>query len=228
MDQYWQTLEPYRDRPGRRGEVSPFFSTGSVSIGPFGVSRWRDGRGDLAMEFQCTVERVAALKSGSEFESGSLLRSRFVGLFGRPAVELAAHREVIPVILRLVLSEQFHEVTSKQPARKQLVCSAERTARNDNIVHQLDSDPNPVREHNANARTLQPWFSVAGSVFNNGAMVSRIDFWAQLSSPISHNYLQDDKCSRCRLFGMWKSSASRVYATCEGTYLSKVTSIAKT
>jgi len=26
--------------------------------------------------------------------------------------------------LGLVLSEQFHEITSKQPARKQLVCSA--------------------------------------------------------------------------------------------------------
>jgi len=48
---------------------------------------------------------VAALNSGSEFESGSLLRSRFVGLLGGPAVALAAHREVIPVILRLVLSE---------------------------------------------------------------------------------------------------------------------------
>jgi hypothetical protein len=64
--------------------------------------------------------------SGSEFESGSLLRSRFVGLLGRPAVALAAYREVIPVILRLVLSEQFHENTSQQPARKHPACSAQR------------------------------------------------------------------------------------------------------
>jgi hypothetical protein len=70
------------------------------------------------------VERVAALDRGSEFESGDLLRSGFVDLLGRPAVALAAHREVIPVILRLLLSESFHEITSKQPARKQLVCSA--------------------------------------------------------------------------------------------------------
>jgi hypothetical protein len=72
-----------------------------------------------------SVERVAALNYGSEFESGSLLRSRFVGFLGRPAEALAARREVIPVIPRLAFSEQFHEITSKQPARKQLVCSAE-------------------------------------------------------------------------------------------------------
>src|SRR5208337_1742591 len=72
------------------------------------------------------VERVAALDRGSEFERGSLLRSRFDGLLGRPAVAPVAHREVIPEILRFVHLEQLHEVTSKQPARKQLVCSAER------------------------------------------------------------------------------------------------------
>jgi hypothetical protein len=38
---------------------------------------------------------------------------------------LILRREVIPLILRPVLSEQFDEIAPKQPAQKQLVCSAE-------------------------------------------------------------------------------------------------------
>ena len=43
----------YRDCPGARiMGLSPRCFSGAVSIGSFEVSRWRGGRGDLAMEFQ--------------------------------------------------------------------------------------------------------------------------------------------------------------------------------
>jgi len=93
--------------------------------------------------------------------------SRFIGLLGRPAVALAAHREVIPVILRLVLSEQFHEITPKQPARKQLACSAariraEQQHRTSNCIRSQSSQGTHLRI--ANARTLRPWWRVDGRI----------------------------------------------------------------
>ena len=93
------------------------------------------------------IERVVAFNSGSEFESGSLLRSRFVGLLGGPAVALAAQREVIPVILRVVLSEQFHEITSppSSPHGSNSCVPPIESERNNNIVLQLSVDSNPVR-----------------------------------------------------------------------------------
>lgn len=46
-----------------------------------------------------SVQRVAALNGFSEFKSGNLLRPGFAGLLGGPAIALAAHREVVPVVL---------------------------------------------------------------------------------------------------------------------------------
>ena len=72
LNQYRQTLDPYRDCPERRGVGWTGGGVGAVSIGSFELSRWRGGRGGL-WDFNASVLIAGGLKQPTETKKDMML-----------------------------------------------------------------------------------------------------------------------------------------------------------
>jgi hypothetical protein len=72
IDQYRQTLDPYRDCPERRSVGWTGGGVGAVSIGSFELSRWRGGRGGL-WDFNASVLIAGRLKQPTETKKDMML-----------------------------------------------------------------------------------------------------------------------------------------------------------